>query len=90
MDVTRNLYNWYFGTGTGVVVGTFAEALSADMSRNVRWELKGTSLRVLVDGVERIAVTDATYNRQGANGIYGIGTTATVGIYLDNYVVTTI
>jgi hypothetical protein len=78
------------GTGTGVVVGTFAEPLSADMSRNVRWELKGTSLRVLVDGVERIAVTDATYNRQGANGIYGIGTTATVGIYLDNYVVTTI
>lgn len=78
------------GTGNGVVVGTFVEPLTANMTRNVRWELKGTSLRVLIDGVEQIAVTDATYNRQGANGIYSFGTTATVGIYLDNYVVTTI
>lgn len=77
-----------FGAGT-TTLGTYADNVSSG-ARSVRFVASGDTLKAIIDGVERISVTDPTYTAQlGSHGLVGKGTSSTVGIFADNYYVTT-
>lgn len=82
---------WYIGK---TVAGTFtaisgafsADSFPAASSRVVRFEVAGTTLKLIVDGVEVISTTDASIAAAGVVGLRKGGTadTITTGIKIDN------
>jgi hypothetical protein len=67
--------------GTLTILGSWAETLSAGNSRTVKLEIRGTALKVYVDGVERISVTDNTHSAAGRVGVRSDGTQAATARY---------
>lgn len=84
---------WYIGktvAGTFSVIGFAAATFAAGDSHLVRIETDGTddvTVRLLVDGVEVISITDTSIKTAGNVGIRKSGSgneTATTGIHIDN------
>lgn len=80
------LYKYVTGTPTQLGSG-FAQALTTDQDYWVRLEMRGTSIKVYVDGVERVAVTDSSITAAGKAGVRfdGGAGTDTTGIHLDDF-----
>jgi hypothetical protein len=72
-------------------LGASAQTLMQGSTYRLALDLTGTSIRVLVDGVERIAATDAGISAAGRGGVaLGLGgasttVTNTTGLHLDNF-----
>jgi hypothetical protein len=77
--------------GTRTALGSFAQTLTAGSTYRVRLDMSGTTIRVFVDGVQRISVTDAGIAAAGRGGVVlgddataGAAVSDTVGLHLDN------
>lgn len=89
-------YEAYYNDGNGtwrldkwvgsspVTLGSFAQAFPAGTTRTLTLAMQGTSITVSVDGVSRIAVTDASIAGAGAPGLFIAGGIHD-GILLDNF-----
>lgn len=55
--------------GSDTDLGTFNGGYSNGNNYRVRFELNGTSLKVFVDGTQRISVTDSTFTARGQVGL---------------------
>jgi hypothetical protein len=82
--------------GTSTSLGTYAQTLSSGQTYRLTLDMNGSTIRVLVDGVQRISATDANITAAGRGGIrLGIGnstaqSTNTAGLHLDNFRVTSL
>jgi hypothetical protein len=76
--------------GTSTLLGSDADTLSAGSTHTVKLEMLGSRIRLLVNGVERIAVTDTSITAAGRAGLRMgyLGATSvptdTSGLHLDN------
>lgn len=87
-------YDGSSATGTGIAggaLGTWVEAgVGTAGTRDYAFDLRGSTIRAIINSVERINVTDNTYTTQrGAQGIVGTGDTTSAYVGHDNYSVTT-
>jgi concanavalin A-like lectin/glucanase superfamily protein len=77
--------------GAGSSLGTWTATLTVGQTYNVALDMKGTTIRMLVDGVVRASVTDTSISGVGAAGIRlgsgntGASPTDTTGLHLDNF-----
>ena len=106
MDTTANVETYYLARyeqpgqtwalyrrvgGSWVWLGASAQALTPGTTYRLALDMTGTSIRVLVDGVQRVAVTDAGITAAGRGGVsFGFGgaattVTNTTGLHLDNF-----
>jgi hypothetical protein len=76
--------------GTSTLLGTYDQTLSAGATYTVKLDMQGSTIRLLVNGVERISVTDASITAAGRGGVRlgYLGATSvpsnTSGLHLDN------
>lgn len=87
---TANVQLWKWVAGTPTQLGSsYAITISGDPTFKIRLDMVGTTIRVLVDGVERINVTDSSITAAGRAGFYGSPDADafgdTTGMHLDNY-----
>lgn len=99
MSTSQNTaYYWYHnanewvlnsvvnGTVTNPALGTYAQTLTASTDYTVRLDMQGTAIRLIVDGVERISVTDSAITAVGRAGLRSAaGVTTTTGKHISNY-----
>lgn len=86
----RAMYSGFSGTwvlskfvaGSQVDLGTYAVAATADTDYDVKLEMRGSAIKVYIDGVERISVTDSAVTAAGTAGVEIYST----GITLDSFV----
>ena len=77
--------------GTMTVLGTYSQTLTANQSYPVTLDMRGTTIRLLVDGVERVSVTDSAITAIGRAGVQlgnsstGASPTNTTGMQVDNF-----
>jgi hypothetical protein len=75
--------------GAKTVLGTFTQALTVGETHNVRLEARGSSLKLYVDGVQRIAATDGTIGAAGRAGLEGCTCSTSygpvTGLQFDNF-----
>ncbi len=66
--------------------GNFADG----STHTVKLQMRGTSIKVFVDGVERLSVTDSSITAAGRAGVYtrSYSMTDTWGVHIDNFTVT--
>lgn len=64
------LYKWVSGTPTQLG-STYSLTLSTNVAVNVELRMSGSSIKVFIDGVERIAATDSAISGAGKAGIIG-------------------
>jgi hypothetical protein len=84
-------------SGTKTLIGTpYSQTLAAASTYHLALDMSGTTIRLLVDGVQRISVVDATISATGTGGVTlgfqgasSTSTTDTAGMQLDNYTVGT-
>ena len=75
-------------------LGESAQSLTALSTYRLALTMSGSTIRVLVDGVEKISVTDSGISAAGRGGVsFGFGAAATtvtntVGFHLDNFRIT--
>ena len=71
--------------GTFTLLGSYTQALSTATSYNLRLRMVGTSIKVFIDDVERISVTDSAVSAAGRAGIITYRTaTNSTGIHISN------
>jgi len=106
MDTTGNVETYYLAryeqsgqswnlyrrtNGSWDWLGGFGQTLTSGSTYRLSLDMNGTSIRVLVDGVQRISATDGFITAVGRGGIaFGNGLTATTvsnttGYHLDNF-----
>jgi hypothetical protein len=93
MGYVRDAGAWYLirlVNGTQTVLGTYNQALTAGNTYRATLDMQGTTIRGLVDGVQRITSTDAGISAAGRAGIFlgNVGSAAhtnTTGMHLDNF-----
>jgi hypothetical protein len=77
--------------GGGTLLGSYTATPTVGQTYNVALDMKGSTIRMLVDGVERVSVTDTSITAAGRAGTRlgsgGTGTspTDTTGMHLDNF-----
>ncbi|MBN8909473.1 MAG: hypothetical protein J0H99_23425, partial [Rhodospirillales bacterium] len=72
------------GSGAATLGSYVDSTLTSGNTRTAYLDMRGSTIRAVIDGVERIAATDATYNSSlGACGLIGNGSTTTTGIHVD-------
>jgi hypothetical protein len=77
--------------GAGAVLGTYSQTLTVGSSYRLGLDMKGTTIRMLVNDVQRASVTDSVLTAAGRAGVgFGEpGDTATQsdtqGLHLDNF-----
>ncbi len=74
--------------GVITVLGSWPGAIAIDDTAHVVFDQNGSSIRVFVDGVQRITVTDATFAATGRTGVRLVGVGAqddNAGVHLDNF-----
>jgi len=77
--------------GTGTLLGSFAQTLTAGTTYRLGLDMNGTTIRLLVDTVQRVAVTDAAVDVAGRAGVrLGKSTDTatqsdTTGLHLDDF-----
>jgi lysophospholipase L1-like esterase len=75
----------------GVVIGSYAQALTIGQSYTLRLDMVGSTIRVLIDGVERISVTNTEQTLRYRAGITMFGVmTNTTGIHIDSITATSV
>jgi hypothetical protein len=77
-------------TGTTTQIGSYSQSLSAGTTYNLRMSMVGSSIKVFVNGVQRISVTNSAVNNTGVAGLsYWSSATGsnTVGMHIDNFAV---
>ena len=79
----------YRHDGTSYVsLGSFTQALTLGQEYLVRFKLYGDRLRINIDDVERIVVTDSNISAAGLSGLRMVGTASdTVGIQITKFTV---
>lgn len=71
--------------GASSTLGSFSQSLSDNTSYTLKAELRGTALKLYVDSVERISVTDSTISAKGVAGVRALTTVAnTTGYHMDS------
>ena len=82
--------------GTATVLGSYSQTLSALSTYALKLDMAGSTIRLLVDGVERVSATDTAITTAGRGGLrlgYSSATGAadipsdTTGLHVDNLVV---
>jgi hypothetical protein len=70
--------------------GYWNSNFDSGQTHNVKLQMRGTSIKVFVDGVERISVTDSTITAAGRAGVYtgSYDNSDTWGIHIDTFTVT--
>ena len=87
-DLAKNV------NGTGTILGSFAQVLAPGATYRIGLDMKGTTIRLLVDGVERVLRTDASVTVTGRSGVrLGAASSSAIqsdtqGLHLDNVRVT--
>jgi hypothetical protein len=82
--------------GAATVLGTFNQALTVGSTYRVGLEMNGSTIRLLVDGVQRVSATDTTLSAAGIGGLVlgasGGSTTSsdTASLHVDNYRITSL
>lgn len=74
--------------GSGTSLGTFSQSLTANTDYVVTLRMRGTSISLLIDGIERIAATDSAHTAVGRPMLDGYTTTSvtnTTGIHIGNF-----
>lgn len=69
-------------------LGTYTQALSTSTAYALKLEMRGTTIKLYVDSVERISVTDSDISAAGKAGLYGNRSGDATGYHLDNFQVT--
>lgn len=73
-------------TGTFTLIGSSAQVLNVDQSYACIFTLRGTNLRMYVDTVKIIDITDATHSVAGLVGVrMNNAQSDTVGLHLDTF-----
>jgi hypothetical protein len=75
------LYHQFFGywelakhvAGSETVLGTFSQTLTDSQTYTLKLEMIGTAIKVYVDGVPRISVTDSSISAAGKAGVLQVG-----------------
>ncbi len=84
------------GAGTALGSWTPSPAIQAGDAHRMTLELNGTTIRMLIDGVQRASVTDNTIAGAGRAGVRlgsggaPAGTSNTVGLHMDDFSVSTL
>ncbi len=65
---------WWGAGGSAGTVGSFSQALTLGQEYVLRLDMVGTTIRVLIDGVQRISVTDTHVTAADKAGIIVYGT----------------
>lgn len=82
------------GVNSGTLLGSFAETLTAGQTYSLTLDMRSSSIRMLVNGIERAAVTDTSVSGAGRGGVrLGSGgadaaVTDAAGLHLDNFRIT--
>jgi hypothetical protein len=83
-------------SGTITSLGTYDQTLSAGSTSTLRLEMQGSTIRLLVNGVQRVSVTDTSIaaagrggTRLGFSGATDVPTN-TAGLHLDDFRVTSL
>jgi hypothetical protein len=76
-----------FVAGTATLLGDFAQTISIGVDYALRLEMRGTSIKLFVDGAERVAATDSAITAVGRPGVRFLSATGTdtTGLHLDNF-----
>ena len=80
--------NWVLAKGVAGVfttIGTYSQALSLSTTYNASLVMRGTSIKTLIDGAERISVTDSSITSAFRAGLYTHDSGAGTGYHIDNY-----
>jgi concanavalin A-like lectin/glucanase superfamily protein len=83
-DAANNLWGinkWINGVNTSL--GTWSETLANGDERSFRLQMRGSSIKGFVDGVERISATDSAISAAGKAGVRGNTASSTTGVHLD-------
>lgn len=73
-------------SGSFTLLGSFAQALTVDQAYRLELSMVGTAIKLLVDSVERVSVTDSGITAAGKAGLRTVGgSTSTTGAHLDNW-----
>lgn len=90
-DVTAGEWAlWKAVSNTWTRLGGFAQTLTAGSTYRVRLDMNGTTIRLYVDGVQRVSVTDSAIAATGRGGAIlgdtsaGATVSNTVGMHLDD------
>ena len=75
-------------SGTSTSLGTYSDNPAEGTDRTVKLQMRGTSIKVFVDGTERISVTDSAISDAGRAGIRLLYGTATTGYHVDSITAT--
>ena len=90
---------WQLGrvtNATNTTIGTYAQALTAGQTYRLTLDMSGSTIRLLVDGVQRISVTDTNFSAAGRGGVrFGTGSstaqpTNNTGLHIDNFHITSL
>lgn len=68
----------------GTVLGTVADTQDVNVYYTIKLQVNGSTIKVFVDGVEKLSVTDATYST-GQPGIVAYGGDAGYGSRVDSW-----
>lgn len=90
---TTNGNNWQLFKavgGTFTQLGSnFGQTLTVDQAYRVKLEMRGTAIKLYVDGVERASATDSAVTATGKAGLrVQQAATSAVGLQLDNFAAT--
>lgn len=58
-----------FVDGAATVLGTYSDALTANAQRLVKLQMRGSAIKVFIDGVERISTTNTAITAAGRAGL---------------------
>ena len=72
-------------TGVFTELGSYSQANAGGTTYAVRLSLLGTSLKLFLDGVERVSVSDSAITAAGNTGYYLQTSDDTTGFHLDNF-----
>lgn len=82
--------------GVATALGSYAQTLTPGQTYRLSLEMNGSTIRLLVDGVQRISVTDTAISAAGRGGVrFGQANstpqpTDTSGLHLDNFRITSL
>jgi hypothetical protein len=80
--------------GTITSLGTYAQTLTVGTSYNLKLDMQGSTIRLLVNDVQRVSVTDTSISTTGRGGVrIGFSGATSVpadgtGLHIDNFAVT--
>ncbi len=78
--------------GTGSTLGTpYSQVLSANTTYRLKLQMRGTTLKLFVDGVERCSATDSDFSAAGRAGLVGLDgfeSSYSIGPHFDNFAAT--